>query len=83
MLEVIDAVMRSATDIMFTRRQKGDKLKVPDAIIAATAKTTGRVLITRNPKDFLELGPVGTPYTLVCKVAHNASHLDLRRVEPR
>jgi hypothetical protein len=41
------------------------KLKLPDAIIQATAEVDGRVLITRNTRDF----PVGTagvhiPYTI-------------------
>ena len=33
------------------RRQ--NKLKLPDAIIWATAKELGRILVTRNTKDFL------------------------------
>ncbi|HET8638203.1 MAG TPA: type II toxin-antitoxin system VapC family toxin [Acidobacteriaceae bacterium] len=41
------------------------KIKLPDAIIQATAEVDGRVLITRNTRDF----PVGTagvhvPYTI-------------------
>jgi predicted nucleic acid-binding protein len=34
------------------RRQQ--KLKLPDAIIWATAKELGRILVTRNTKDFSE-----------------------------
>jgi predicted nucleic acid-binding protein len=34
------------------RRQH--KLKLPDAIILATAKELGRILVTRNTKDFSE-----------------------------
>jgi predicted nucleic acid-binding protein len=37
------------------RRQK--RIKMPDAIILATAESAGRQLVTRNVKDF----PAGTP----------------------
>ena len=43
------AVAERATKI---RRQH--KLKLPDAIIWATAKELGRILVTRNTKDFSE-----------------------------
>ncbi len=33
------------------------KVKLPDAIIQATAEVSGRVLVTRNTRDF----PAGTP----------------------
>jgi hypothetical protein len=35
----------------------GSKIKLPDAIIQATAESLGRVLVTRNTRDF----PAGTP----------------------
>jgi predicted nucleic acid-binding protein len=39
------------------------KLKLPDAIILATAEQTGRVLITRNTRDFDESHPsIRIPY---------------------
>jgi hypothetical protein len=45
------------------RRQQ--KLKLPDAIIWATAKELGRILVTRNTKDFPEKDPgVRVPYHL-------------------
>jgi predicted nucleic acid-binding protein len=45
--------------------RKSSKIELPDAIIQATAEAAGRVLITRNTRDF----PAGTagvriPYTL-------------------
>jgi predicted nucleic acid-binding protein len=36
---------------------RSSKIKLPDAIIQATAEGDGRVLITRNTRDF----PAGTP----------------------
>jgi hypothetical protein len=50
-LPVSSAVAEQAA---LNRRQK--KIKMPDAIILATAEVAGRVLVTRNVKDF----PVGT-----------------------
>jgi hypothetical protein len=45
--------------------RRSNRIKLPDAIIQATAEAAGRVLITRNTRDF----PAGTagvriPYTL-------------------
>ena len=46
------------------RREK-PRLKSPDAIILATALTRGRVLITRNTKDFpAEMPGIRVPYIL-------------------
>ncbi|MEO5494421.1 MAG: PIN domain-containing protein [Sphingomonas sp.] len=46
------------------RRQRSG-LKSPDAIILATAQTRGRVLVTRNTKDFPANMPgIRVPYTL-------------------
>lgn len=46
------------------RRQR-PRLKSPDAIILATAMARGRVLITRNTKDFpAEMPGIRVPYTL-------------------
>lgn len=43
------------------RRQQ--KLKLPDAIIWATAKELGRILVTRNTKDFPAKDPgIRVPY---------------------
>jgi predicted nucleic acid-binding protein len=46
-------------------RRERPRLKSPDAIILATAQIRGRVLITRNTKDFpAELPGIRIPYTL-------------------
>lgn len=46
-------------------RRDRPRLKLPDAIILATAQTRGRVLITRNTKDFpAEMPGIRVPYTL-------------------
>ena len=46
-------------------RRERSSLKAMDAIILATAQTRGRVLITRNTKDFPAAMPgIRVPYTL-------------------
>ncbi|MBL8648964.1 MAG: type II toxin-antitoxin system VapC family toxin [Sphingopyxis sp.] len=46
-------------------RRDRPRLKSPDAIILATAQSRGRVLVTRNTKDFLANMPgIRVPYTL-------------------
>lgn len=46
-------------------RRERPRLKSPDAIILATAQTRGRVLITRNTKDFPANMPgIRVPYQL-------------------
>jgi len=46
-------------------RRERFRLKAMDAIILATAQTRGRVLITRNTKDFpAEMPGIRVPYTL-------------------
>ena len=44
--------------------RRGSKLKLPDAIILATAHVEGRVLLTRNTRDFAPGHLVHVPYTL-------------------
>jgi predicted nucleic acid-binding protein len=39
-----------STEAVAVRRMR--KIKLPDAIILATARTAGRILITRNTRDF-------------------------------
>ena len=59
-LPVTDAVARQAV-----RVRKLKKLKLPDAIILATAQVEKRILVTRNTRDFKEDGvSVVTPYKL-------------------
>ena len=46
-------------------RRERPRLKSPDAIILATAQTRGRVLVTRNTKDFpAEMPGIRVPYIL-------------------
>lgn len=59
--EIDDEISRRAAAL---RREK-PRLKSPDAIILATAQIRGRVLITRNTKDFpAEMPGIRVPYTL-------------------
>jgi len=45
--------------------RKERRLKLPDAVILATAMSAGWVLVSRNTKDFLdEPGVIRNPYTL-------------------
>jgi predicted nucleic acid-binding protein len=45
-------------------RRERQRLKLPDAIILATALTRGRILVTRNSKDFPSAMPgIRIPYT--------------------
>lgn len=45
--------------------RKSHKIKLPDAIVWATAQVHGRILVTRNTKDFAEDEPgVRVPYLL-------------------
>ena len=55
-----DAIAERAVSIRQSRR-----LKLPDAVIWATAQTTSRLLVTRNTKDFPTDDPgVRAPYVL-------------------
>lgn len=55
-----DAIAERAVTLRRTHR-----LRFPDAIIWATAQTTGRLLVTRNSRDFPDDDPgVRAPYRL-------------------
>lgn len=59
--EIDDEISRRAAAL----RRERPRLKSPDAIILATAQTRGRVLITRNTKDFpAEMPGIRVPYSL-------------------
>ena len=46
-------------------RRERPRIKSPDAIILATAQVRGRILVTRNTKDFPAAMPgIRVPYTL-------------------
>lgn len=59
--EIDDEISNRAASL----RRERPRLKSPDAIILATAQIRGRVLVTRNTKDFpAEMPGVRVPYTL-------------------
>ncbi|MGN6358066.1 MAG: PIN domain-containing protein [Novosphingobium sp.] len=59
--EIDEEISRRAASL----RRERPRLKSPDAIILATAQIRGRVLITRNTKDFPAAMPgIRVPYVL-------------------
>jgi predicted nucleic acid-binding protein len=61
----IDEIDREIASRAAALRRERPRLKSPDAIILATALTRGRVLVTRNTKDFpAEMPGIRVPYTL-------------------
>ena len=59
--EIDEEISRRAAAL----RRERPRLKSPDALILATAQIRGRVLITRNTKDFpAEMPGIRVPYTL-------------------
>ena len=59
--EIDDEISRRAAAL----RRERPRLKSPDAIILATAQIRGRVLVTRNTKDFPAAMPgIRVPYIL-------------------
>ena len=60
-IEVTEDVARQAAVLRSQRR----RLKALDAIVLASAQSTGRILVTRNTKDFpAEMPGVRIPYKL-------------------
>lgn len=60
-IEVTEEIARQAAVLRSQRR----RLKALDAVILATAQVTGRVLVTRNTKDFpAEMPGIRIPYAL-------------------
>lgn len=59
--EIDEEISRRAAAL----RRERPRLKSPDAIILATAQIRGRVLVTRNTKDFpAEMPGIRVPYLL-------------------
>ncbi|GGA87408.1 ribonuclease VapC [Brucella endophytica] len=55
-----DAIANRAVEL-----RRAHRIKLPDAVIWATAQTAGRLLVTRNIKDFPSRDPgIRVPYTL-------------------
>ncbi|ELX12214.1 PIN domain containig nucleic acid binding protein [Janthinobacterium sp. HH01] len=73
-IAIDDAIMVEAAKIRGASLYAQKKLALPDAIILATANVTGRVLVSRNTKDFNMLSPnVRVPY--IAKIISNATPL--------
>ena len=65
MHEIDEEVSRRAAAIRHQRKA----IKVPDAVILASAQVSGRILVTRNTKDFPpEMPGIRMPYTIQPKV---------------
>ena len=61
----IDEVDSEIADRAAALRRERPSLKLPDAIILATAQVRGRILVTRNTRDFpAQMPGVRVPYSL-------------------
>ena len=61
MSEIDEEIARRAAALRHQRKS----LKLPDAIILASAQVSGRILVTRNTKDFpAEMPGIRVPYTI-------------------
>ena len=61
----IDEIDEETSQRAASLRRERPRLKSPDAIILASAQVRGRVLITRNVRDFPAVMPgIRVPYTL-------------------
>jgi hypothetical protein len=61
--QILPVTQEVAEQAVLLRRER--RLKLPDAIILATAKTANRILVTRNSRDFPASDPaVRVPYRL-------------------
>lgn len=58
-----DGLMAEAARVRAGSLINPPKIRLPDAVIQATANVTGRLLVTRNKKDF-RFGNVRIPYEL-------------------
>ena len=60
----IDELDAKTADLAATLRRERARLKSPDAIIIASALVHGRILVTRNTKDFpADMPGIRIPYT--------------------
>ena len=61
--ELVPIDQKVSEEAVAIRRNR--KLRIPDAIIWASAKTNGALLVTRNTKDFPQAAPdVRVPYRI-------------------
>lgn len=64
MSEIDEEIARRAAALRHQRKS----LKSPDAVILASAQVSGRILVTRNTKDFpAEMPGIRVPYTVESK----------------
>ncbi|HEX7985612.1 MAG TPA: PIN domain-containing protein [Duganella sp.] len=64
-VHISDEIMFRAASIRGESIVNKPKISLPDCIIRATAEVEGRVIITRNPKDYGGEGPmIRVPYKL-------------------
>lgn len=71
-LQTSVSIIRTAATIRGTSFVIPPKMKLADAIIGGTAVVSGRLLVTRNPRDFGgESAKVRVPYDIVNGVAVN------------
>jgi predicted nucleic acid-binding protein len=55
--EIMDLNKTIAEQVILYRKQKGKKIKLPDAIVLATAKYLNATLLTDDWDDFLGIDP--------------------------
>jgi predicted nucleic acid-binding protein len=67
-------IMTEAAKVRCHSLARASKIALPDAIIRATANITGRLIVTRNTKDFTGLN-VRVPYNLSLTNTSNATVL--------
>lgn len=61
----IDEIDKEIAERAATLRRERPRLRTPDAVILATALVRGRILVTRNTKDFpVNMPGIRVPYTL-------------------
>jgi predicted nucleic acid-binding protein len=71
-IHINDAIMKRATILRGDSIANPPKIQLLDCIIRATAEVEGRLLVTRNPRDFGRAGAaVRVPYDIVNGVAVN------------
>ena len=71
-IHTTDAIMAEAARIRASSFINPPKMRLPDAIILATANVTGRLLITRNKKDFRGAN-IRVPYELQNTAVRNVA----------
>ncbi len=61
----IDEIDREIAERAASLRRERPRLRAPDAIILASAQVRGRILVTRNTRDFpAQLPGIRVPYSL-------------------